>query len=148
MICIYCKRPPPLGVTQCLFAPKGFWGGAQGAALRFSSSSPWVRCSYHTRQRHRAASGPSSHRLLVGAGKCHQKFSYCGIPVTGFGTPCQSSPTPLLLLLPALFAHLLLAERRFSILQLPEQPMERINITLQFGWTKTGMAVVVMPKIS
>lgn len=66
LICIYCKRTPPLSVTQCLSAPEGLWGGAQGAAPRFSSSSPRVRCSITAGKGTELPAGPPPTAYLSG----------------------------------------------------------------------------------
>jgi len=70
------------------------------------------------------------------------------LQVHDFSTDSQASASPCSLLVPVPLAGLLPGEWGFSILWLPEQSMKKTGITLQLGWTKTGIAVIVMPKLS
>lgn len=60
------QENPPLGVTQCLSAPEGLWGGAQGAAPQFSSSSPQVCCSITAGRGTELPAGPPPTAYLSG----------------------------------------------------------------------------------
>lgn len=127
LICIYCKRTPPsVSHSDCLHQ-KGSGVGCR--ELPQGLAAPHPRLAAASQQ----AKAQSCQRALLPlptcrGRQCQHKFSCCGTLVTSSGTPCRSSTTPLLLL-PALFAHLLLAERRFCVRHLPEQSMARINTT-------------------
>lgn len=60
------QENPPLGVTQWLSAPEGLWGGVQGAAPRFSSSSPQARCSITAGKGTELPAGPPPTAYLSG----------------------------------------------------------------------------------
>lgn len=130
MICIYCRRTPRSVSHSVCLHQKG--SGVGRRELPHGLAAPHPGFAAASQQ----AKAQSCQRALLPlptcqGRQCQQKFSYCGALVTSSGTPCQSSTTPLLLL-PALFAHLLLAERRFCVLHLPEQSMARINTTCSY----------------
>lgn len=120
LICIYCRRTPHSVSHSVCLHQKG--SGVGRRELPHGLAAPHPGFAAASQQ----AEAQSCQRALLPlptcrGRQCQHKFSYCGTLVTSSDTPCQSSTTPLLLLLPALFAHLLLAECRLCVLHPPEQ---------------------------
>lgn len=107
------------------------------------------RYSYHTRQQQRAAGRHSaSNQTLPSSSTCwgRQALSeFQLLQVSDFSTDFQSSTSPFSLI-SVPFNDLLPGQWGFSILWLPEQSMKKSGITLQWGWTKIGIAVIA-PKV-